>query len=456
MKYKVLMEQARAMLDKAQGVVTDGADLTDESKVEFDKLMALVESLQERAVKLRAVEERDAQLQATMGVAAQEASAASEDKSFGPTYTLRFGEESKAQEGVLTGLVGPDYRQQIADQNTAFAKYLRFGDRALERSEWQLLQKQIFPWSQVEYLVKNGMTLAQIKSTMVEAQGTLGGYAVPPNVQAAIVSRLPGLTAVRGGGARVVELMAGNSVDVPTYTGGTAAYRGALRGAWGAETQTPAEKNATLGMTPVVAHVYTYKVAMSQSLVEDAANLVDLVQSDIGDTLAIDEDMVFLVGDGNGKPLGILPGSANALDLSHVHSTSGTTMTAAGIRLLKRALGSQYRARGVWIGNSTTFGVIEGLLDGVGSPIFGDMSETGKMLNANIRESEAMPDVAGSAFPLLFCDLSGYWIVQKAGLTIARFQDSNTGINKVEYHVRRRVGGRVVDTWKFAVQEVAA
>ena len=67
-----------------------------------------------------------------------------------------------------------------------------------------------------------------------------------------------------------------------------------------------------------------------------------------------------------------------------------------------------------------------------------------------------MPDVAGSALPLLFCDLSGYWIVQKAGLTIARMQDSNTGINKVEYHVRRRVGGRVVDTWKFAVQEVAA
>lgn len=455
MKYKVLMEQARAALDQAQGLVTDG-ELTDETKGEFDKLMAQAESLQERAVKLRAVEDRDAQLQATMGAAAQKETAATEDKAFGPLYTLRFGDESKAQEHVLTGLVGPDYRQQIADQNVAFAKYLRWGDRALERAEWQSLQKQIFPWTQVEYLLKNGMTLAQIKSTMVEAQGTLGGYAVPPNVQAGIVSRLPGLTAVRGGGARVVELTAGNAVDVPVYTGGTNAYRGAIRGAWGSETQTPAEKNATLGMTPVVAHVYTYKVSMSQSLVEDAANLVDLVQSDIGDTLAIDEDVAFLVGDGNGKPMGILPNSANELGLSHVHSGSGTALLAAGIRSLKRAVGSQYRARGVWIGNSATFGLVEGLIDGEGNVIFGDLSETGKLLNANIRESEAMPDVAGSAFPLLFADLSGYWIVQKAGLTIVRMQDSNTGINKVEYHVRRRVGGRVVDTWKFAVQEVAA
>jgi len=57
---------------------------------------------------------------------------------------------------------------------------------------------------------------------------------------------------------------------------------------------------------------------------------------------------------------------------------------------------------------------------------------------------------------VLFGDMAGYWIVQKAGLTIARFQDSYTGINKVEYHVRRRVGGRVVETWRFAVQKTAA
>jgi HK97 family phage major capsid protein len=52
--------------------------------------------------------------------------------------------------------------------------------------------------------------------------------------------------------------------------------------------------------------------------------------------------------------------------------------------------------------------------------------------------------------------MAGYTIVERAGLTIARYQDSNTGINKVEFHVRRRVGGRVERPWMFSVQEVAA
>jgi hypothetical protein len=47
-------------------------------------------------------------------------------------------------------------------------------------------------------------------------------------------------------------------------------------------------------------------------------------------------------------------------------------------------------------------------------------------------------------------------VVERLGLSIQRFQDSNTGPNKVEYHVRRRIGGRVEQSWKFAVQKVGA
>jgi HK97 family phage major capsid protein len=67
-----------------------------------------------------------------------------------------------------------------------------------------------------------------------------------------------------------------------------------------------------------------------------------------------------------------------------------------------------------------------------------------------------MPDIAASAYPFLFVDPSGYWIVERAGFTIVRFQDSATGINTVEYHVRRRIGGRPVETWKAAVTKVSA
>lgn len=373
-------------------------------------------------------------------------------------YAIKYGEEDASTKAIYEDLLGKDYKATVFRQNAAFARYLRGGDRALDREDVMLLNKQIFPASQIRQMVEDGYDVETIKTTMVEAQGSLGGYAVPPNVQADIVSRLPALTVVRRGGAEVVELVTANSVEVPTMTGGSSQYPGALRGAWGSETQTPSEKNATLGMTPVVAHVYTFKVPMSQSLVEDAANLVRIVTNQIVQTLAIDEDNAFLVGDGTNKPLGLLPSSTNALGLTEVVSGDAGALTADGLIGLSDGIDEQYMANARFVFKKATGTAIRKLKTGGGEYLFDrDLENNNRtLLGYPFNRSEAMPAVAGNSYSVLFGDFAGYWIVQKAGLTIARFQDSNTGINKVEYHVRRRVGGRVVETWRFAVQKTSA
>lgn len=379
-------------------------------------------------------------------------------KALNALYMTRFNagaDEPEGTKAVLSEVIGKDYRQQIYEQNVAFLKYLRGGERMLDRQDVKALTRQIFPFKAITQMINDGLDINAVKTTMVEAQGDLGGFAIPPNLQAEISARLPGMTAVRSGGARVVTLAQGNSVDIPQYDGGNDRYRGNLRGQWGAETQTPTEQNAKLKMVTVVAHIYTYKVIVSQSMIEDAQNLMQFISGDIIDTLGIDEDEVFLTGDGVGKPLGILPGGANALSLNEVLSLSGTTLTAAGIKALKRGIASQYRARGTWVGNSDTFGVVEGL-NNSGVFYFEDISDKGELLGRKVFESEAMADIASAAYPLLFSDMSGYTIVERLGMAIERFHDSNTGINKTEFHVRRRVGGRVEKPWLFAVQKIAA
>jgi len=373
-------------------------------------------------------------------------------------YAIRYGEEDAATKAIYEDLLGKEYKQTVFDQNVAFARYLRGGDRALSREDVTLLNKQIFPARQIRQMVEDGYDLATIKTTMVEAQGSLGGYAVPPNVQADIVSRLPGKTVVRNGGAEVVELVTSNSVEVPIMTGGDSQFPGALRGSWGSETQAPGAQAATMGMTPVVAHVYTFKVPMSQSLVEDAANLVRIVTNQIVQTLAIDEDNAFLVGDGTNKPLGLLPGGLNGLGLAEVASGSGTALTADGLIGLSDGIDEQYMDNARFVFKKATGTAIRKLVSGMGEYLFDRDLENNKrtMLGYLFSRSEAMPAVAGGSYSVLFGDFSGYWIVQKAGLTIARFQDSATGINKVEYHVRRRLGGRAVETWRFAVQKTAS
>ena len=375
-------------------------------------------------------------------------------------YSMRFGDDNAAKSAVLTDLIGANYQQRLWEQNASFAKYLRGGDNALDRDEQKTLKAQIFAFEDISQMIQNGFSVAAIKSTMVEAQGSLGGYAVPSTMQSEILRRLPGLTAVRGAGATVINLTTGNSTEFVEVTGGTDRYTSGLRGAWGSETQAPTEKNLTLGMKTINANVYTYKVPMSQSLVEDASNLVSLLQDEAAMTLAMDEDEAFLIGDGIGKPLGILPGSANSLSLAEVVSLSAAALTADGIKLLKRGIAAQYRKTAVFVGNSDTFSDIELLVDGNGNYLLvdknNDLTDQDTLLSRRVFESEAMPDVSAGSYPLIFGNMAGYSIVERSGMTVARYQDSNTGINKVEYHFRRRVGGRVTKPWMFCVQRTAA
>lgn len=377
-------------------------------------------------------------------------------KSIDAAHMLRFDKETDAQKAILTDVIGTDYRQQIYEQNVAFAKYLRGGERSLDGRDVKALKTMIFPVDQIAGLVLNGgYDIRTIKATQVEAIGELGGFAVPPNMQSEIGRRLPGLTAVRGGGARVVQLVNSNSIEIPQYRGDSNRWIGLIRGQWGTEIATPGEQNFKLDMIPVFAHIYTYKVPMSRSLVEDAANLVSLVQEDIVITAAIDEDDVELTGDGVGKPLGILPGGANAHSFTEVYSEDAATLTPDGIKALKRGLATQYRRSGTFVANSDTYGVIEKLTYTVdGHYVFEDLSETDMLLRRPAKESGAMPDIAANAYPLLFADMSGYTIVERLGMTIERFMDSYTGPNKIEFHVRKRIGGQPEKPWLFAVQKV--
>ncbi|MHB0922636.1 MAG: phage major capsid protein [Bellilinea sp.] len=373
-------------------------------------------------------------------------------------HMLRFSKETDAQKAILADVIGPDYQQRLYEQNVAFAKYLKGGERVLDSREVKSLRTLYFPTGKIADLILNGgYDVRTIKATQVEAIGELGGFAVPPNVQSEVDTRLPGLTAVRGGGARVVQLVNSNSIEIPLYDGNSDRWMGLIRGQWGTETQSPTDQNFKLKLVPVIADVYTYKVPMSRSLVEDAANLVSIVQQDIVTTAAIDEDDACLVGDGAGKPLGLLPGGANTNGLAEVVSGAAAALTADGIKALKRGIASQYRGAGRWVANGDTYSAIEQLTYTVdGHFVFEDLSETEKLLARLAIESGAMPDIAAGTFPILFGDMSGYTIVERLGMSIERFMDSGTGPNKIEFHVRRRIGGRPEKTWLFAVQKVAA
>ena len=268
------------------------------------------------------------------------------------------------------------------------------------------------------------------------------------------------MSPVRQAGATVVQT-ASKSIEWLKMTGGDNRYSSVLRGSWGTETKNPPdETNLTFGLEQIPVHVYTFKTPMSTSLLEDMTNVSQMFVTRVSEVLGIDEDEAFLIGTGIGRPRGILPGSANGHGLNEIASLGATALTWTGLKNLRRGVASQYRssARAAWIGNSDTGGDVEALVDG-DSRNYIDVLVSGEAvptLGGRWFESEAMPDVAASAYPLIFGDLSGYFIVERLGLSVQRYNDSNTGINLVEFHVRRRIGGDVIEPWKLAVQDVAA
>lgn len=368
---------------------------------------------------------------------------------------LRFGVTDDPTSLVMREIYGDDYRQKFYDQEQGLKAYMRDPYGMIARG-----QRQMWSATDVVDMLKTGLSVQEIKSTMVEGTDILGGFAVPPHVMSNIIARLKGLTAVREGGALVIQ-SASNMIKWLRLTGGGSQYPTAMRGLWGTETQSPTADDFTLGELDIPVNVYTYKVNFSVSLLEDATNLVQVFTVLVADTMAIDEDTAHLTGDGAGKPRGLLPGTAgsgaNADSLTEVVSGNASAITMNGLKLLKRGILSQYRTAGraTLIGNSDTGADIETMEDGMGRYFIDDLNVGESFLGATWRESESMPDVTAGYFPLIYGDMSGYAIVERLGMAIQRYNDSNTGINLVQFHIRRRLGGRVIEPWKFAVQEVA-
>ncbi len=383
-----------------------------------------------------------------------------EDQAVKAAYVMRYGESDSAIKAILRDLHGDDYEQKRLSQWQGFARYLRTGEG----------ESREFLWTPdtIKMALGEGQDVKAMKTVMVEAQDTLGGYAVPVDWQADVISRMAGYTVVRPM-ARVVQTSR-DRIEWPTMTGGGSQYRDAVRVTWVDETPTAATAatNLTLGSEVIPVHTVMAETFLSRNLVEDAAfNLVDWLADSFASAQAIDEDNKFLVGDGNGCPQGVLADSGVTGWLGtgqQVVSGSASTLTWDGLIALTYKLDAQYRQNAVFVMEKATAEVIAKLKDSDGQYLwrerYGDNVSVGgagtvqRLLGYPVLEQEGMPTVASNAFPIIFGDFSGYVVADRVGMSIERYLGGEEArINQVLYVARRRLGGQGVATWKFAAQK---
>lgn len=389
------------------------------------------------------------------------------DKLTKAIHIARVGEVDEMTKMLTNDIYGPDYMDKRMAQREAFTKYVRFGEKKLNGKEEALLNQIIMTPEQIRAEVKMDSSLNEVKSVLNETQNELGGFLVPEDYRVQMTRRIADTGIVRSR-ARVIGTSR-DSVEWPVLLGGNDRYTSAVRITWIEENPTDPNKaltNPSFGMKKIPVHTAMARVDLSQNQLEDTAfNMMGLISELFGEAAGIDEDIQFISGVGGDAPRGILGNrlgsTASPLtDVEAIASGASSTITSDGLIDLIYALPAQYRRNAVLMGNRFAHRDVRKLKNSSGDYYWQPALAAGEPPTVSgfaFAESESFDTPAIGNYPIAFGDWGGYVVVDRMGMSIRRMEDTGTmGSNKVALFMKRRVGGDLVEPWRFKVMKIAA
>ena len=380
-------------------------------------------------------------------------------------HVSRLGDIDKMAELLAKDVYGNDYMDKRMGQREAFSKYVRRGEKHLSAKEEGLLNQVIMTPEQIQLEVKMDSSLREVKAVLNETQNDLGGYLVPEDYRQQMTRKIADTGIVRAR-ARVIQT-GRDSVEWPVLQGGDDRYTSAVRITWIEENPTDANKtltNPTFGFKKIPVHTAMARVDLSQNQLEDTSfNMMGLIAELFGEASGIDEDIQFISGVGGDAPRGILGNrlGSTASPLAGIESVvSGASLIRAdGLIDLIYSLPQQYRSNAVLMGNCIAHRDIRKLKNDQGDYYWQPALRAGEpptVAGFAFAESESFDDPANGNYPIAFGDWGGYVIVERMGMSVRRMEDTDTmGRNKVALFMKRRVGGDVVEPWRFKVQKIS-
>lgn len=330
---------------------------------------------------------------------------------------------------------------------------------------------------------RDGMSQTAYK-TLQEGSDGAGGFLVPEQIQLELIQKRPGVTGLTD---RVRKLQTSrDSLSVPRvnwttddiYTSGV---RMTKTGEIPAAATTADVTDPTFGMSRIEVYTHMANATITRDMIEDS--LFDM-SSYLGEqfrqaTTLMTEDYI-LNGTGVGQPVGIatnpggtiggqqMPGSIN------LGVDGSNNLTPDGLVRLAYSLPAQYDTpEACWVFNKTnTARGLFGLKDQQDRYLFGLGYQDSGLAGAKPKEllgyqyvySSLMPNAytttgaSGNlnSYPIIFGDLTGYWMVERAPLSIQVLTEVKATLNQVQLVGRWRFGGAPVEDWKIKVGKVAA
>lgn len=312
--------------------------------------------------------------------------------------------------------------------------------------------------------------------TLQEGLDTEGGYLLPEDFLAQLISKKPTPTRVADYCTQMSTSVDRKVIPKVIWTADDI-YTTGIRVAWVGEN--PGSATAARATDPVFGvvsiPVYTAMVSIpiTKDMLEDSA--VDIQQYLIDkfrETYDLVRDNMVLNGSGNNQPTGILTNvggvSPAPVGPAYVPTGNATALSGDGFIKLGFSLPEQYDVNARMIANKTNTGAAMATLkDGTGRYLWGyGMQDSGlapgglgsgarMMCGYPVVWSGFMPNVAANAYPVLFGDLSGYYLVNRVGLSIQILNELYAEQNYIVILGRLRFGGQVAEEWKLKALKVS-
>ena len=260
-----------------------------------------------------------------------------------------------------------------------------------------------------------------------------GGYLVPDEYESTLIEKLHDENVIRQY-ATVIKSSNGDK-KIPVVAG----YGEAT---WTDEEAAYTESDDSFGVITLGAHKLTSIIKVSEELLNDSAfDLEQYISKEFVRRMAAAEENAFINGTGTGRPTGIL----------QTAETGKTTAAAAAITAdevidLYHSLRSPYRKNAVFIANDSTVKSVRQLKDSNGMYLWQPGLKEGQpdtLIGNRIISSAYMPEIGAGKKPILFGDISYYWIADRQGRTFQRLNELYAETGQVGFRTFQRVDGKL-------------
>lgn len=266
---------------------------------------------------------------------------------------------------------------------------------------------------------------------------TEGGYLVPDEFEKTLVESLEEQNIFRTL-AKVITTSSGDRKIPVVASTGTAA--------WIEEEGAITESDNAFSQVSIGANKLATMIKVSEELLNDNVfNLESYIAREFARRIGTKEEEAFFVGDGVGKPTGVLAVSGGAQ--VGVTAASATVLTLDEVMDLFFSLKSPYRRNAVFVMNDVTVKAIRKLKDNNGQYLWQPSITAGTpdtILTRPIYTSSYVPVIAAGAKSIAFGDFSYYWVADRQGRAFKRLGELFAATGQVGFMATQRVDGKLV------------